>query len=113
MKPKLPFVSFARWTIFIFASLVVMSKIEHKVSLAVGSHLSSEYAQWVADLHKSADAIKAKDPDGWRYVTSRVGFSIYILYGITVAIISGFIVWWRKDSRGVPNMMEDNLPLSN
>jgi hypothetical protein len=47
--------------------------------------------------------MKAKDPDGFRYVTTRMGFTVMAVYGVTSAIISGFVVWWRKGSRGVPN----------
>jgi hypothetical protein len=103
MKPKLPIQSFLRWTIFIFLLLIVSARIQQKVSVAIGSHLSSEYAQWDAQLHQSADAIRTKDRDGWRYVTSRVGYSIFALEAVTAAIISAFIVWWRRDSRGMPN----------
>jgi hypothetical protein len=103
MKPKLPIQSFLRWTIFIFVLLVVMSKIEHKTTSIIGSHLSSDYAHWIVDLHTSADAMRTKDPDGWRHVTSSVGFFIYALYGTTAAIIAGFVVWWRRDSRSMPN----------
>jgi hypothetical protein len=93
MKSKQPFVSFVCWTVFIFALLVATNLIEHKVSIAVGSHLSSDYARWTADSHKSRDVIRAKDPDGWRYVTWRVGFCIFAIYGITASIIAGCTVW--------------------
>jgi hypothetical protein len=102
MKPK-TIQSFLRWTIFIFILFAVTKKIELQLARAVGSHLSAEYAQWITDLHKSADAIRTKDPDGWQYVTSRVGFATYGLYAVASAIIAGFIVWWRRDSRGMPN----------
>jgi hypothetical protein len=110
MKPKQPFVNFVCWTIFIFTLLVATGMIEHKVSIAVGSYLSSDYAQWTADSHKSVDVIKAKDPEGWRYVTWRVGFSILAVYGITAAIIAGFTVWWRRDSRSILNDSAMNQP---
>jgi hypothetical protein len=103
MKPRLPIQSFLRWTIFIFLLLVVSGRIQQRASVAIGSHLSSEYAQWDAQLHQSANAIRTKDPDGWLYVTSRVGYSIFGMEAITAAIISVFIVWWRRDSRGMPN----------
>ena len=83
--------------------LMVATKIEHKVSLAVGTDLSPDYAHWIADLHKSADALKAKDPDGFHYVTTRMGFASMGVYGVTSAIIAAIIVWWRRGSRGMPN----------
>jgi cytochrome b subunit of formate dehydrogenase len=104
MKPRLPIQSFARWTVFIFILMLVSGKIEHRVSIAVGSHLSSDFAQWIADVHKSANAMKAKDPDAFQYVTTRMGFASMAVEGITAAIISGFIIWWRRDSRGMPPM---------
>jgi hypothetical protein len=110
MKSKQPFVSFVCWTVFIFALLVATNLIEHKVSIAVGSHLSSDYARWTADSHKSRDVIRAKDPDGWRYVTWRVGFCIFAIYGITASIIAGCTVWWQRDSRGMPNESAMNQP---
>jgi len=103
MTPKPPFVIFMRWTIYIFLLLMVSAKVEHKISLAVGTHLSSDYAQWIADLHKSADALKAKDPDGFQHVTTRMGFASMAVYAVTAAIIAAFVVWWRRDSRGMPN----------
>jgi hypothetical protein len=104
MKPKSLIRSFLRWTIFIFVLFAITKKIELQLASAVGSHLSLEYAQWVSDLHKSADAIRTKDPDGWRYVTSRVGFSIYALYAIASAIIAAFVIWWQRDSRNMPEI---------
>jgi len=103
MKSKQLFVSFLRWTIFIFVLLMIANKIEHKVTAAVGSYLSPTYAQWIADLHTSANAVRTKDPAGWRYVTIRVAFSIFAVYGITAVIIAGLVVWWRRDSRGMPD----------
>jgi hypothetical protein len=103
MKSKQLFVSFLRWTIFIFVLLMAANKIEHKVTAAVGSYLSPTYAQWIVDLHTSANAVRTKDPEGWHYVTTRVAFSVFAVYGIAAAIIAGFVVWWRRDSRDMPD----------
>ncbi|MGH7954285.1 MAG: hypothetical protein ACREFE_20510, partial [Limisphaerales bacterium] len=103
MKPQLAIQRFARWTIFIFVMMIAALRIQEKVSVAVGAHLSSEYAQWIAQLHQSANAIRTKDPDGWRYVTQHVGYCVFAIYGVTAAIIAACVVWWRRDSRRMPN----------
>lgn len=75
------------------------SRIEQKVSVAVGSHLSAGYASWISDLHKSADAFRTKNPDEWHYVTTRMGLATLGICGITAAIIAGVIVWSRRELR--------------
>ncbi len=98
MKPLPPFVIIARWTILIFIVLMVTSKIEHKVSLAVGSHLSPDYAKWISDLHKSADLLKTKDPGAFDCTTTRMGFASMAVYAFASVILAVIIVWWRTNS---------------
>jgi len=91
------------WAIFLFIALSISNTCEYKFAQSVGCRLSSAFAQGLADMKKSGDEQRLKDPEGTRRVGHQMLMTRYTVRGVTSFILAVLIVYFRKLSRGMPN----------
>ncbi len=91
------------WAIFLFIALSISNTCEYKFAQSVGRWLSPAFAQGLADMKKSGDEQRLKDPEGTRRVSHQMLMTRYTVRGVTSVILAVLIVYFRKISGGMPN----------
>jgi hypothetical protein len=98
------------WAIFLFIALSISNTCEYKLAQSLGCRLSPAFAQSLADMKKSGDEQRLKDPEGTSRISHQMLVTRYTVRGVTSGILAILIVYFRKVSRGVPYKSPEPSP---
>ena len=101
MTPNERVSNFVCWAIFLFIVLSISNTYEYKSAQSVGCQISPAFAQGLADMKKSGDEQRLKDPEGTQRVSHQMLMTRYTVRAVTSVMLAVLIVWFRKSSRGM------------